>query len=108
MKIDSGLPLSICPVLDKVSMTSTLFENWYRYYFIPAVRFYCKRKNLDFKILLIVDNCTAHPDLSYVNENVRMEFFLTTKHNISDSAYGSRCYRYSESTLEENHFLKGP
>ena len=58
----------------KAWMTSTLFENWFKYHFIPAVRFYCKKKNLDFKILLIVDNCSAHPDLSHVDPNVRMEF----------------------------------
>lgn len=58
----------------KAWMTSTLFENWYRNHFIPAVKFYCKRKNLDFKILLLVDNCPAHPPLSHVDPNVRMEF----------------------------------
>ena len=58
----------------KAWMTSTLFENWYRNHFIPAVKYYCKRKNLDFKILLLVDNCPAHPNLSHVDPNVRMEF----------------------------------
>ena len=58
----------------KAWMTSTLFENWFKYHFIPAVKFYCRRKNLDFKILLLVDNCPAHPDLSHVDPNVRVEF----------------------------------
>ena len=58
----------------KAWMTSALFENWFKYHFIPAVKFYCRRKNLDFKILLLVDNCPAHPDLSHVDPNVRVEF----------------------------------
>ena len=58
----------------KAWMNSTLFENWYRHHFIPSVKWYCKQKKIDFKILLIVDNCTAHPDLSHVDPNVKMEF----------------------------------
>ena len=48
----------------KAWMNSTLFENWYRHHFIPSVKWYCKQKKIDFKILLIVDNCTAHPVLA--------------------------------------------
>ena len=55
-------------------MTSTLFENWYTNHFIPSVKYYCRSKNLDFKILLLLDQCPAHPDLSHVDPNVRMEF----------------------------------
>ena len=55
-------------------MTATLFENWYTNHFLPAVKYYCKRKKLEFKILLLVDNCTGHPDLSHLDPNVRMEF----------------------------------
>ena len=36
-------------------MTDTLFENWFQYHFIPAVKWYCKRKKLDFKFLLIYE-----------------------------------------------------
>ena len=58
----------------KAWMTSVLFEQWFKENFIPEVKLYCARKNIPFKILLLVDNCTAHPDLSHIDPNVRMEF----------------------------------
>ena len=33
-----------------------------------------RKKNLDFKILLLVENCPAQPDLSDVDPNVKVEF----------------------------------
>ena len=58
----------------KAWMTSTLFENWFRHHFIPAMKFYCRKNNPDFKVLLLVDNCPAHPNLFHIDPNVRMEF----------------------------------
>ena len=39
--------------------------------FIPEVKAYWRRKDIPFKILLLLDNCTAHPNLSHINPNVK-------------------------------------
>ena len=53
-------------------MKSSLFEQWFTEMFIPEVKAYCRRKEIPFKILLLLDNCTAHPDLSHINPNVKI------------------------------------
>ena len=53
----------------KAWMTTVLFEEWFKEHFIPEVKRYCRRKKIEFKILLISDNCSSHPDLSHVNKN---------------------------------------
>ena len=58
----------------KAWMTATLFEQWFPQNFVPDVRQYCQRKGIPFKILLLVDNCTAHPNLNHIDPNVRVEF----------------------------------
>ena len=55
-------------------MTTAVFEDWLEVQFIPEVKKYCRRKRIEFKILLILDNCSSHPDLSHVNENVQFLF----------------------------------
>ena len=55
-------------------MTATLFEKWFTENFIPEVKAYCGRKKIPFKILLLLDNCTAHPDLSHIDPNVKVMF----------------------------------
>ena len=55
----------------KAWMKAALFEKWFTENFIPEVKAYCRRKNIPFKILLLLDNCTAHPDLSHINPNVK-------------------------------------
>ena len=54
----------------KAWMLSSLYREWFEKYFIPPVRRYCERKKIPFKILLLSDNCTAHPDLNGINPNV--------------------------------------
>ena len=44
----------------KAWMTSALFKEWFQNYFVQAVHQYCRDKNLDFKILLILDNASCH------------------------------------------------
>ena len=58
----------------KAWMTTAVFEDWLEVQFIPEVKKYCRRKRIEFKILLILDNCSSHPDLSHVNENVQFLF----------------------------------
>ena len=50
------------------------FKDWYIDCFIPTAKAYCKRKNIDFKILLLIDNATVHNDFPDVNENVKIKF----------------------------------
>ncbi|XP_024049951.2 jerky protein homolog-like [Terrapene carolina triunguis] len=42
-------------------MTSDIFEEWFKKYFVPAVRNHLRRQNLEPKALLLLDNCPAHP-----------------------------------------------
>ena len=55
-------------------MTAVFFEQWFKEHFIPSVKLYCARKNIPFKILLLLDNCSAHPPLDHIDPNVRIEF----------------------------------
>ena len=43
----------------KAWMTSEKFLNWFENNFIPQVKRYCRMKKIEFKILLILDNCTG-------------------------------------------------
>ena len=43
----------------KAWMTAEVFENWYKNNFLHPVRRWCRRKKIEFKILLLVDNCTG-------------------------------------------------
>ena len=47
------------------------------------------------KVAFIVDNCPAHPDVFDLTA-IGLIFF-TTKHNLSNTAYGSRGYTIVES-----------
>ena len=52
-------------------MTKAIFRDWFANCFIPCVKNYCKSKNIDFKILLLLDNFSGHPtDLSHPNIKV--------------------------------------
>ncbi|GLV46176.1 hypothetical protein CBL_02892 [Carabus blaptoides fortunei] len=49
-------------------ITESLFKEWFFNYFVPAVENYLKQNNLEFKVLLLVDNAPNHPrDLSHPN-----------------------------------------
>ena len=45
----------------KAWMTKTMFEDWFKNCFLPDVEKYLKSVNLDFKVLLILDNAPGHP-----------------------------------------------
>ncbi|KAG6923034.1 JRK-like [Chelydra serpentina] len=42
-------------------MILDIFEEWFKKYFVPAVRSHLPRQNLEPKALLLLDNCPAHP-----------------------------------------------
>ena len=48
------------------------------------------------KVAFIVDNCPAHPDKYNLFDGYKSHFFAA-KHNLSDTAYGSRGYKIVES-----------
>ena len=49
-------------------------EDWYRNFFLTHTEKYCRLNNIDFKILLIIDNAPSHPDLSEICPNVKVIF----------------------------------
>ncbi|XP_067131436.1 tigger transposable element-derived protein 1-like [Centruroides vittatus] len=50
----------------KARMTGHLVEDWFHNCFVPDVENYLKKKNLAFKVLLILDNAPSHPiDLNH-------------------------------------------
>ena len=56
-------------------MSKLLFKDWFENCFIPNVKNYCKRKNIAYKILLVLDNATGHgKELANVDENVKIVF----------------------------------
>lgn len=59
----------------KAWMNSSLFTDWFSKCFCPEVELYCKTQNLDFKVLLILDNAPSHPQaLCNSNPNVKVVF----------------------------------
>lgn len=57
-------------------MTGDIFIDWVKNHFKPDSEKYCKDKNLNFKILLLIDNAPLHPAFSLIdiNENVQILF----------------------------------
>lgn len=52
-------------------VTASLFKEWFLNCFVPSVENYLKWKNLDFKVLLLLDNSPSHPkDLNHPNVKV--------------------------------------
>ena len=59
----------------KAWVTKSLFEDWFKNCFCPEAERYCKSINLDFKILLILDNAPGHPTaLGDLCDNVKVIF----------------------------------
>ncbi|XP_029781484.1 CENPB DNA-binding domain-containing protein 1 [Suricata suricatta] len=59
----------------KAWATRSIFQEWFTYFFCPAVEKYCAQNNLTNKALLILDNAPCHPvNLSDLSDNVRVEY----------------------------------
>ncbi|XP_065365512.1 tigger transposable element-derived protein 1-like [Calliphora vicina] len=56
----------------KAWVTSAIFSEWFYKCFVPEVESYAKKKDIEFKILLLVDNAPGHPHLEH--PNIRIEF----------------------------------
>lgn len=50
-------------------MTTQIFNDWYKRHFLPEARAHCTRVGLDENclIVLVLDNCTAHPPAEELN-----------------------------------------
>jgi hypothetical protein len=59
----------------KAWMTSTILSQWLSMYALPAWKDYCAKENLDFKILLLVDNAPAYlHNLDDLYDNAKVVF----------------------------------
>ncbi|XP_042230534.1 tigger transposable element-derived protein 1-like [Homarus americanus] len=59
----------------KAWITSAIFNQWLAMYAIPAMKEYCAKENLKFKILLVIDNAPAHPpNIDDLHDNVKVIF----------------------------------
>ncbi|KFD66300.1 hypothetical protein M514_21587 [Trichuris suis] len=54
-------------------MTLSLFDDWFQNYFVPETKEYCRRKGIQFKILLLLHSAPAHPRyISDVHPDVKV------------------------------------
>jgi len=59
----------------KAWMTAALFKDWVQTCAIPEIKAYCKKENLDFKALVLLDNAPSHPlYIQDLSENVKFVF----------------------------------
>ncbi|XP_058789583.1 tigger transposable element-derived protein 1-like [Phymastichus coffea] len=58
-------------------VTQVNFEQWFKESFIPDVKQYLLKKNLAFKVLLLLDNCKSHHSIADIHPDVEVMFFPT-------------------------------
>ncbi|XP_058797622.1 tigger transposable element-derived protein 1-like [Phymastichus coffea] len=58
-------------------VTQVNFEQWFKESFIPNVKQYLLKKNLAFKVLLLLDNCKSHHSIADIHPDVEVMFFPT-------------------------------
>lgn len=59
----------------KAWATRSIFQEWFTYFFCPAIEKYCAQNNLTNRALLILDSAPCHPvNLSDLSNNVRVEY----------------------------------
>lgn len=102
----------------KAWMTSSMFEDWFQNCFIPEVKSYLQGKNLQFKVLLLLDNSPSHP-INLQHPNVRVEFLPPNTTSIIQpldqgviatfkAYYVRRSFADVLSKLDANHLLTLP
>ena len=52
---------------NKCWMTAEIFKDWFFSDFVPQVRRHLRKKNLESKALLLIDNCPAHPSIDQLS-----------------------------------------
>ena len=56
-------------------MTSALSVKWFDEVFVPKTKEYCRRKNIDFRVILFLDNAPGHAQfLVDRHPNVQVQF----------------------------------
>jgi len=56
-------------------MTAALFKDWAENCCVPELKTYCRTQNIDFKMLILVDNAPSHPIyLDEISANVKFIF----------------------------------
>ncbi|KAK0160472.1 hypothetical protein PV328_007880 [Microctonus aethiopoides] len=55
-------------------MVSSLFKEWFFSEFVPKVTLYLKSKKLSIKAVLLVDNCSSHPQKLQIGTNIKVIF----------------------------------
>ena len=56
-------------------MTSSILEDWFLHCFVPEARRQCQKDGREFKVILTLDKCPAHPSfLDGLHPNVRVVF----------------------------------
>lgn len=58
----------------KAWVTEEVFKGWFNNCFAPELEKYLKKKNLDFKVLLLLDNAPGHPQ-NLTHPNIKIMFF---------------------------------
>eukprot|EP00106_Octopus_bimaculoides_P013734 XP_014781176.1 PREDICTED: tigger transposable element-derived protein 1-like [Octopus bimaculoides] len=74
-----GILKSTLPVIwksnEKAWITTTLFEEWFSYHFVPEVKEYCDKNELPFHAMLIIDYAPNHlPILQHRHPDVKVIF----------------------------------
>ena len=81
---------------------TAIFSLWFHDHFVSFVQKKLQKLKLPKKALLIVDNCSAHPDeelLVSKNKLVKAMFLPPNVTSLIQPMYGSRCSRVLEETL---------
>lgn len=58
----------------KAWVTAQIFEDWFQNCFCTEVKRYLEKKNMAFKVLLLIDNAPGHPQALSVNTDVEVMF----------------------------------
>lgn len=58
----------------KAWVTTEIFDEWFRYNFIPEAQNYCQKENIHFKVLLVLDNAPGHCISCDINPNVKVVY----------------------------------
>ena len=84
-------------------MNSEIFAEWFTKEFVPAVKRHQRLQNIHSpKALLLIDNCSAHPDeLSSCDRWFCNMHVSSSEHYLSHSADGSRSLASDEESIQE-------
>ncbi|KFD68123.1 hypothetical protein M514_02458 [Trichuris suis] len=68
----------------KAWMTLSLFDDWFQNCFVPETKEYCRRKGIQFNILLLLDSAPAHPRyISDVHPDVKVIYLPPSRTGLS-------------------------